>query len=66
MREEGKIRKEKCSTPAFFRIFLSDPPLWGSQGRVAPEAGSAASQQRDFFRFLFWSQKRKALVSLPL
>ena len=58
-RRGAKKREEKRSTPAFFSFFASRPQLWGSQGRVAHEAGSAASQQRDFFRFLFWSQKRK-------
>ena len=34
-----KKREEKRSTPAFFSFFASRPHLWGSQGRVAPEAG---------------------------
>ena len=38
-RREVKKREEKRSTPAFFSFFASRPQLWGSQGRVAPEAG---------------------------
>ena len=64
--EGPKSVKKNAVIPAFFSFWVLRPQLWGSQGRVAPEAGSAASQQRDFFRFLFWSQKRKALDEKPL
>ena len=33
---------------------------------LAPKPGFAASEQRDFFRFLFWSQKRKASRENPI
>ena len=56
----AKKREEKRSTPAFFSFFAARPHLWGSQGRAAPEAGFAASQQRDFFAS-FLVTKRKVL-----
>ena len=101
--EGHKSVKKNAVIPAFFSFWVLRPPLWGSKGRVAPEAGlrgceqgatversetgeramfapagritaraglrsklaaivlaakRAASQQRDFFRYLFWSQKR--------
>ena len=56
--EGPKSVKKNAVIPAFFSFWVLRPQLWGSKGRVAPWAGFAASQQRDFFRYLFWSQKR--------
>ena len=47
---------EHCSLPSF--ATLNCGPLLATP--QSPRPGSAASEQRDFFRFLFWSQKRKA------
>ena len=47
-------RGEHCSLPSF--ATLNCGPLLATP--QPPKAGSAASQQRDFFRYLFWSQKR--------
>ncbi len=46
---------EHCSLPVF--AALNRGPLLATP--QSPRPGSAASEQRDFFRFLFWSQKRK-------
>ena len=46
---------EHCSLPGF--AALNRGPLLATP--QAPRPGFAASEQRDFFRFLFWSQKRK-------
>ena len=46
---------EHCSLPSF--ATLNCGPLLATP--QAPRPGFAASEQRDFFRFLFWSQKRK-------
>ena len=47
---------EHCSLPSF--AALNRGPLLATP--QSPRPGFAASEQRDFFRFLFWSQKRKA------
>ena len=47
---------EHCSLPSF--AALNCGPLLATP--QSPRPGFAASEQRDFFRFLFWSQKRKA------
>ena len=52
---------EHCSLPGF--AALNRGPLLATP--QSPGPGSAASEQRDFFRFLFWSQKRKALREKP-
>ena len=46
---------EHCSLPRF--AALNCGPLLATP--QSPKPGSAALEQRDFFRFLFWSQKRK-------
>ena len=46
---------EHCSLPGF--AALNRGPLLATP--QSPRPGFAASEQRDFFRFLFWSQKRK-------
>ena len=53
---------EHCSLPSF--ASLNRGPLLATP--QAPRPGFAASEQRDFFRFLFWSQKRKALREKPI
>ena len=52
---------EHCSLPSF--AALNRGPLLATP--QSPGPGSAASEQRDFFRFLFWSQKRKVLREKP-
>ena len=53
---------EHCSLPGF--ASLNRGPLLATPQALKP--GFAASEQRDFFRFLFWSQKRKALREKPI
>ena len=52
---------EHCSLPVF--AALNRGPLLATP--QSPRPGFAASEQRDFFRFLFWSQKRKASRKKP-
>ena len=52
---------EHCSLPGF--AALNRGPLLATP--QSPGPGSAASEQRDFFRFLFWSQKRKVSRKNP-
>ncbi len=54
-------RGEHCSLPSF--AALNCGPLLATP--QSPRPGSAASEQRDFFRFLFWSQKRKVFRKKP-
>ena len=61
--EQTKSVKKNAVIPAFFSFWPVRPLLWGSQGRVAPEAGFAASQQRDFFAS-FLVTKRKVLKAI--
>ena len=60
-REDGKIREEKCSTPAFFRIFSSDPPLWGSKGGVPPLGGVRCLATAGLFSLPFLVTKKDDL-----
>ncbi|MDD7639761.1 MAG: hypothetical protein PUJ48_06120, partial [Subdoligranulum variabile] len=52
---------EHCSLPSF--AALNCGPLLATP--QSPRPGFAASEQRDFFRFLFWSQKRKVSRKNP-
>ena len=52
---------EHCSLPSF--AALNCGPLLATP--QSPKPGFAASEQRDFFRFLFWSQKRKVSRKKP-
>ena len=53
---------EHCSLPSF--AALNRGPLLATP--QSPKPGFAASEQRDFFRFLFWSQKRKVWRKNPI
>ena len=46
---------EHCLLPSF--ASLNRGPMLATP--QSPKPGFAASEQRDFFRFFFWSQKRK-------
>ena len=59
---EGRKSVKKSAALLRFLAFLAlDHPFGVPRGKCL----AAASEQRDFFRFLFWSQKRKALRENP-
>ena len=62
--EGRKSVKKSAALLRFLAFLFLDHPFGVPRGR-APWAVPRASEQRDFFRFLFWSQKRKVSRKNP-